>query len=458
MTAPDGADSASFRDPDAQVIHAGRRVLRGLTEAGAADWVVLAASGLFRDAKAEGRIVPTQSVADAMPGWAVVLEHERIPVVSYPFEWTFGMLRDAALLHLDLLSGALECGMTMKDGSAYNIQWRGAMPTFIDVASFTQSPDRPWPGYEQFCQTFLNPLLLQAALGVDFHGWLRASPEGIPGTDARRVLPVLKLARRGALRHVLLQGRAAGAGRGSQAASASMSAAGFDRRVAARVARSLRKVVTRLDWDPPPSAWSDYAAANTYSPRDRHAKGLFVTMAVRRHRPSTVLDLGCHDETYARIAAECASTVVAVDADHASVEGLYRRLRDESDRTVVPLVMDVANPSPGFGWRAGERPGFADRVRPDLVLCLALVHHLALVKSIPLTEVVDWLRAFNAPVVAEFADRADPMVQRLLANSTRTYPDYGRAAFESAIAPRFEVVETAPLMLGQRQLYELRPR
>lgn len=460
--APVEREASSFRDPDSTVFYSGGRVLRGLSSDGAADWQALSATTFFERAVGEGRVVPTRpATTEGLPSpeWAAVLEHGAVPFVSYPFEWTFSMLRDAAKLHLELLLDALGEGISMKDGSAYNVQWWGTRPVFIDVSSFTKADDAPWPGYRQFCETFLNPLFLQALRGVDFQPWLRGRLEGIPVSDMRRLLRPRDLLRRGVLAHVVLHSAMQRATtRPSEETKAALREAGFDDRAARRSTERLLPVVEALTWRPPRSAWSTYAATCTYSAADREQKEAFVRAAVRPAAGGAVWDLGCNDGTYARLAAERAAHVVAVDADHVTVDALYRALRREGNDRILPLVMNVVDPTPPLGWRGSERRSFESRGTPDLVLCLALVHHLALGANVPLEQVVSWLRSLGAPVVVEFPSPNDEMVEHLAASKPPSRRVYSSEHFERCLEREYRVEDRLVLPSGTRTLYRASPR
>ncbi|RZU75162.1 hypothetical protein EV384_3691 [Micromonospora kangleipakensis] len=454
-------EPGSFRDPGNRVFHRDGEVLRGLDERAAEDWRALAASGFFRTLLADGKVCGTEE-ATATPPWAAVLRHERIPFVSHPYEWSFGMLRDAALLHLEILRAALGAGFTTKDGSAYNLQWCGASPVFIDVGSFTPlPPGEPWAGYRQFCQTLLYPLLLQAHLGVDFQPWLRARVDGIEPDQLRRLFGGARRLLPGVLTHVHLHG--AMQQRNARATTtdvrAQLRAAGYSRELASATVRGIEKLVRRLDHRAGRSHWSDYQRTCGYSAQDRQAKERFVAEAVAgTGTPALALDLGANDGRYARIAARHAGYVVAVEQDPAVVDELYRALRAEGERRILPLVMDLADPSPGGGWRGVERAGFADRTRADVVLALAVVHHLAIGRNVPLAEVVDQLAGLGAPgatLVVEFVHPEDPMARRLLANKPDgIFPEYRRDAFERLLAARCRITRRAELPSGTRTLYE----
>ncbi|MFI9638919.1 class I SAM-dependent methyltransferase [Micromonospora sp. NPDC051925] len=459
------AEPGSFRDPTNRVFHLGEQVLRGLGPQATADWRALAASEFFAALLAEGKVCGTTPVDPAtLPdtGWTTVLRHERIPFVSHPYEWSFGMLRDAALLHLEILRRALKAGFTTKDGSAYNLQWRGATPVFIDVGSFAPLAEgEPWAGYRQFCQTLLYPLLLQAHLGVDFQPWLRARVDGIEPDQMRPLFRGVRRLLPGVPTHVHLHGamQARHAEASSSAVTAQLRDAGYSRRLALATVARLERLVRRLDRRVDGGHWVDYQRTCGYTAPDRAAKEDFVEAAVAAGGTAQLaLDLGANDGRYARIAARHAAQVVAVEQDPAVVDALYRALRAEGDRRILPLVMDLADPSPGGGWRGVERAGFAARTHADAVLALAVVHHLAIGRNVPLSEVVDQLVGYARPggrLVVEFVDPQDPMALRLLANKPAgLFPDYRRDEFERLLTARCRVERQQDLPSGTRTLYQ----
>ena len=429
-------DPASFRDPDSTVLHAGTDVLRRLSPRAAEDWRRLAETTFFRERVGAGDLVATDPVQESdrhhiadEASWPVVLRHERIPFVSYPYEWSFTQLQDAGALHIDLLLDALGEGMTMKDGYAYNLQFRGAAPVFIDIGSFENYQGGPWPGYRQFCQTFLFPLLLQAHKNVSFRSLLRGQVNGIEPAQMRGLMSTRDLTRAGVLKHVALHNaidaRSASKGEGSRATADQLRESGFSDAVAAAAAKNVGSLVRRLRWKPGDSHWTTYQQTSSYTDTERDQKKSFVSDALSQGQAGLVLDLGCNDGTFSLLAQEHADYVVAVDNDEQTVDLLYRRLRADGNRKILPLVMDLTDPSPSIGWRSRERPSFLDRAKPDVVLALALVHHLAIGANIPLPEVVSWLHSLGGRLVVEFVGPDDPMARRLLSNKPAgLFPDY----------------------------------
>ena len=458
-------EPGSFRDPDSAVFTADGKVLRGLSGRAADDYERLSGTSFFPRLVGSGHIVRTAVHAgDAPPSprgapWTRVLEHERVPVVSYPYEWPFAMLREAASLQLDVLIAALGEGISLKDGTAYNVQFFGSRPTFIDIGSF-EPASGPWPGYRQFCQTMLFPLMVQAHLGVPFQPLLRGSIDGLTPSQVAGMFSGLRRFRKGVVRnvtlHSVLERRVTTA---SEQVKSELKDSGFSADLAKATAKNLAKLVSGLEVARRGSTWSDYRDTCSYSDADAEAKQAFVRSAIAGGDAGLVLDLGANDGVYSLLAAEQADYVVAVDGDEMVIDRLYRRLRAERNENVLPLVMNLVDPSGGVGWRNRERAAFADRVRPDVTLALALVHHLAIAASVPLPEVVSWLRSFGGRLVVEFVHVDDVQVQRLLANKPAgLFDDYRREAFEALLAEQFLVHEQQSLPGGSRTLYLAEPK
>lgn len=461
-------EPGSFRDPESRVFYAGDEVYRALSKEGLEDFEALAATRLFERFTADGRLVATELVdgASAPPqllakDCAGILRHERIPFVSYPYEWTFSMLKDAALLQLDLILAALDEGLILKDSTPYNVQFKGARPVFVDIGSFERLREgEPWVGYRQFCMLYLYPLLLQAAKGCEFQPWLRGSIDGIRPAQMRALCSFRDRLRRGFMLNVFMHARleARHADRGEQVKD-EVRRAGFKKELIVANVRRMRKLVERLSWDPPRGVWVAYGERNSYSDADAARKDEIVREVVGLRRWGLTWDIGANNGRYSRIAAEGSDAVLAVDADQGPVELLYRTLRDEGDERILPLTMNLADPSPGLGWRGLERRDLAARGKPDLVLALALIHHMAIAANVPVAELVDWLASLGGSLVIEFPTREDPMVRKLLGPKREgLHPDYERVAFERVLAERFDVERRERLGSGTRLLYFARPK
>lgn len=453
-------EPGSFRDRRARVFYRDGEVLRGLDEQAYSDWRHVAAQGLVSRFVGEGRMVATEELGEPTPPWAAVLRHELVPFVSYPYEWCFDMLRAAALLQLDLLLAALDADCTIQDASPFNIQWKGVTPVFIDVASLKPlQPGETWVGYRQFCQLFLYPLFLHAYRGVPFRPWLRGHLDGIRPEDCWRLMSARDLLRRGVFTHVFLHARAQASFSASRRdVRSELQRAGFDKTLIRHNVGRMRRLVSGLTSREGETEWSQYAQQHSYGPADEAAKVAFVREVAARRSWPLVWDLGCNGGAYTRLVAPRAGAVVALDGDELAIARLYRALRAEGVDNVLPLVVDLTDPPPALGWRGRERKTLLERGRPNLVLCLALLHHAVIGGNVPLPEFVAWLAELGGELVIEFVTRDDPMVQRLLRNRVDQYSDYDLATFEDCLRRQFSVVRSHVLSTGTRRLYHAAPR
>jgi SAM-dependent methyltransferase len=455
-------EPGSFRDRGNRVFYHAGAVFRGLNERGLKEWETLSSTSFFQHFMGSGKLVHTEQVAATetpelfqAEQWSAVLTHQRIPFISYPYEWSFGMLQDAALLQLELQLAALDEDMTLKDASPFNIQWVGTSPVFIDIPSLERlAPGEPWVGYEQFCQLFLYPLFLQAYKDIPFQPWVRGCIDGITSQDCYHLMSLRDLIRPGVFLNVALQAWArARYARTAQDIKKDLREAGFHKALIKTNVTRLRKTIHQLSWKRTHSPWSHYTSDNSYTDASREQKAAFVRQVVNSRSWNLVWDLGCNLGTFSRIAAAHARYVIAMDADHLTVERLYQTLKAEGNTTILPLVNNVADSSPNLGWRGLERKALAERGTPDLTLCLALLHHVVIGANIPLDEFIDWLAGLGTEVVIEFVTRQDPMVRALLQHKNDHYPDYEVEYFERSLAEAFTVVRREVLSGETRILY-----
>jgi ribosomal protein L11 methylase PrmA len=460
---PAEREGASFRDPSAFVFWRDGRPHRQIQRSFAAEWDAFEASRLKRHLLDKGWLIPYEPVdldLASEPDAHAVIRPDLIEFVSYPYEWTFGELRAAALLTLDIQLAAMAAGWTLKDASAYNVQFRDARPVHIDSSSFERiEDDAPWVAYRQFCEQFLAPLALVARRDVRLAELLRLDPDGVPLDLASRLLPWRTRFDLGLLSHVHLHAR-----------SQVRHAADDDDGRAARRARvprarleglveNLRSTVARLDWRPAGTEWADYAERTTYSDLATADKDRLVG-ALLREVPGALLvwDLGANTGRFSRIAADGGKRVVAFDIDPAAAERHYRAVREAGRGDILPLVADVANPSPALGWAGRERRSLIERANADVILALALVHHLAIGRNVPLPMIVDLFADLAPWAIVEFVPKADPMVQRLLSTRRDVFPDYDVSGFQAAATTRFEIVRQSPIADSQRVLFLFRRR
>lgn len=415
-------------------------------------------SGLYASLTASGALVAHEEASldlAAAPGACRILRPTRIPFVSYPYEWAFSALQDAALLTLDVHRQALEHGMVLKDASAYNVQLLRGRPVFIDTLSFDfYREGEPWVAYRQFCQHFLAPLALMAHVDERLGRLLREFIDGVPLDLASRLLPARTRLQFGLLTHLHLhakgQARHADASaevRAQRAASAKVSRTGM-----LGMIDSLAGAVRKLSWAPTGTEWGEYYSDTNYSDEAASRKQDLVGRLVARIKPATVWDLGGNTGVFARCAlAAGAGFALSFDVDAAAVEKAWLTERKQP-HGVTPLLLDLTNPSPALGWAHQERQSLAARGPADLVMALALVHHLAISNNVPLPRVADYLAELGRHVLIEFVPKSDSQVRRLLAAREDVFPDYTEAGFRAAFARRFDLVESAPIEGSERVL------
>jgi ribosomal protein L11 methylase PrmA len=453
-------DPGSYRDPGGFVYRRDGVLLRQVNASLIADWEAFAASPLATRLVAEGRLLPWTPVdidQAATPDARAVIAPEPVEFISYPYEWTFGQLRDAALLTLDIQLEALDAGWTLRDASAYNVQFRAGKPVLIDLLSLEPlEPGQPWVAYRQFCEQFLAPLALMARRDIRLSRLQRADPDGIPLDLATRLLPSRSRLNFGLLSHLYLHAAAQGRYADNEEDGAAARGTRIDPVRLKALIGSLRKTVAALRWDPKGTEWADYADNTSYSDTATAAKARLVADYVGRIEGPVVWDLGANTGRYSRIAADAGKRVLAFDIDPAAAERNYRALAGEGRSDILPLVLDLANPSPGIGWAGRERRSLQDRANADATLSLALVHHLAISRNVPLPMFAALLADLAPAAIVEFVPKADPMVRRLLASRRDVFPDYTLEGFRDAVRTRFAIEAESPIEDSGRALFLLR--
>ena len=456
----------SFRDPEGHVFVASGRVFRGIARRAAERLRAFVRSDFFTK-RAGVRIVetwevPPEEATDAgvpevdVGAWAMWVEHEALPLVTYPYEWPFECLKQAACLTLELLADALRNGYTLKDASAFNVQFIDARPIFIDVLSFVEYEEgAPFLGYKQFCEQFFAPLCLSAFAGIDFNQWLRGRLDGLDLIEASRALPLSTRCRPQVLMHIHTQ---AWAMRKLKSASSRTRPVGNRRRIPRRnliaLADSLRRYIGGLERERR-TYWQEYAAHNSYDDRSRASKTRIAHEFAARTGPARLLDLGCNTGEYSKVAIDAgARLVIGVDSDCGALDLAAGRARRDSLPAQF-LCWDIANPSPDLGWMREERTALERRLGPvDAVFCFALIHHLVIGRNIPLDEFVRWVCGLAPRGLIEFVPKSDPMTQGLLRDREDVFGQYDQANFEQALEEHTAVVKAHKLHPTARTIFE----
>lgn len=454
MTGPEKQrHMASFRDPRGFVFEQGGRLFRRIRAAARTEFEAAEATGLLSDWQAAGKLVGYKDVSP--DGDDRIIELNRVEIVTYPYEWPFQALKDAALLHLDMLIEGVANNLAATDSSAYNIQFKGARPVFIDQLSWRPYREgEVWAGHGQFCRQFLFPLLLQAYGHVAYNAWYRGEMDGLPGADVLRALPHWRRFQPKLFTQLVLptwfEKRAAG--KLGAPISGALAEPRLPKTAYEGMLRSLSSWISDLDVPGGETAWTGYAADNSYSEEGAAVKEAFVAKAVGAHTPESLWDLGCNTGRYAEIVLKNGTrSVIGFESDPRAADLGFRQAK-RTGAHFLPLVQSLTNPSPAQGWRQRERMGLAERRAPDFVQALALVHHLRLHGNVPLDEIVGWIIGLAPRGIIEFVPKSDPMCQRMLRHREGLFDDYSRENFISLVDSMAHVHDRVSVPDSDREL------
>ncbi len=454
--------AASFRDPHGFVFRRDGVLYRQVNEVHRPHFDRFIESGLYKQLVDEGLIVEHEDEDPALaaaPNVYKVLLPEQIPFISYPYEWGFLMLRDAALTTLRIQELALDHGTSLRDATAYNVTFHKGRPVFLDTTSFEILPEgQPWVAYRQFCQHFVAPLALMSLRDVRLGQLARVHMDGIPLDLASELMPGRARAKPGLALHIRMHAKSQRRHE-SDEAKASTKARSFSPNAFRGLIASLRKAVERLEEPAGVSVWRQYyREADHYSAAAVEAKEALVDRWIDEVAPRTVWDLGANTGRFARLASRRGIDALALDVDPFCVDEAYRGVRADGDEHLLPLVQDLTNPSTGIGWAGRERYSLEDRGSADLVLALALIHHLAIANNVSLASVLDLFSRLGRRAIVEFVPKSDPKVDLLLRNREDIFDEYDAAHFEAAAARVFSIEHREPVADSGRTLYLLGPR
>jgi len=451
----------SFRDPHGVVFRTATGVVRQVNNSYREHYERLIASGLYAALVSAKLLVSHEELTTPglSPEAYKVIKPRQVDFISYPYEWSFGQLKAAALTTLQIQARALDFGMSLRDASAYNIQFVDGRATLIDTLSFEiLTPGQPWVAYRQFCEHFLAPLALMALRDHQLSRLLAIHVDGIPLELAVTLLPFRARLRPSLLLHLYAHARSQRRWK-SRGASPAVRATSFGDRAFRGLVDSLRRAVTNLQWVRRATTWVGYYdEALSYTDQALAHKRAVVGRFLEETRPRVVWDLGANTGAFSRLAAERGSLTIAFDGDPACVEAMHGSVAAGAEPGLLPLVMDLTNPSPGLGWAHRERESLLTRAPADLVMALALVHHLAIGNNVPLPLVVDFLADVGRFAILEFVPRHDPQARRLLASRRHDFPDYEEERLDEAFAARFVTLQRVPIADSMRTLYLLQRR
>lgn len=458
-------DPGSFRDPEAHVFTTSNRIFRGISR-DKADWFRSFLQSPFFRERAGAYIVNTQEISpddalaagipvETVKAYGMWVEHEPLPFISYPYEWSFDTLKAAACLTLKLLVDALDNGYTLKDASAYNVQFIHFKPVFMDVPSFCEYQEGdPWLGYKQFCEHFLAPLCLTAFSGIDFNQWFRGRLDGLDIMEVSAALPAGSYFRPQVLMHIHLHAWAMRKMESISDGNQQRKSREIPSKNLRALAISLSDFITVLRRKRT-SYWQRYEQQQVYDEVSQADKARVVRNFVKTNKLQTLLDLGCNTGRYCEVALKAgAEQVIGVDFDCGAVDIASR----EAQRQNWPaqfLYFDIANPSPNQGWGLTERTALEKRLgQRDGLFCFALLHHLIIGRNIPMEELIDWVCGLAGRGLVEFIPKTDPMVQGLLRDREDIFRDYTRGNFERILSNLCAQVIPHTLQSTDRIIYE----
>lgn len=446
--------AGSFRDPSGFVFYRNGILYRQINTAYKANYDHLMDSGLYEDLVDAGLFISHDEVIVESPRTSQafkIIKPELISFISYPYEWCFSQLKDAALTTLEVQSKSMDFGMSLKDCSAYNIQFKQGKPILIDTLSFERYREgQPWVAYRQFCQHFLAPLALMSYKDIRLNQLLRVYIDGAPLDLASSLLPLRTRFMFSLLVHIHLHARSQ---KRYADKTVDMSRHRVGRLNFLGIIDSLGSAVKKLNWKPSDTEWAHYYEDTNYSQEAFQHKKQIVADFLDQISPKSVWDLGANLGVFSRIASDRGIQTISFDIDSAAVERNYRECVIKGEANILPLLLDLTNPSPGIGWQNSERMSLMERGPTDSVLALALVHHLAISNNVPLSKIAHFLSSICNSLIVEFVPKSDSQVQRLLSTREDIFPDYSQAAFEHEFGKHFIIQSSLRIKDSERTLY-----
>lgn len=446
---------SSFRDPSGFVYYADDKIYRQVNSSYKQEYLLFTESGLSQRLIKDQLLTPfsevktSQKVSDNVFTQLVV---DKIPFVSYPYEWSFSQLKDAALLTLKIQKIALEYGMSLKDASAYNVQFLKGKPIFIDLLSFEQYQEgHPWVAYQQFCEYFLGPLALMAKVDLRFNLLFKTHLNGIPLDLVSKLLPKASFFNFSLLSHLHLHAR-------NQKKYASFTEEKkveiqqkLSKTMLLGIIESLESTVKSLKLNKYDTEWGEYYTFTNYSDKAFEAKKTVVKNLISEVKPKSVWDLGGNTGEFSRLASQQKIQTLSFDIDPLAVEKNYLQVKQQKETQILPLLMDLMNPSPDLGWHLAERKSLLARGPADLVMALALIHHLCISNNLPFEFLARFCHQLGKHLIIEFVPKEDSKVQILLATRKDIFPDYNQEAFEKVFSQFYQIKKKIPLKLGSKR-------
>lgn len=442
---------SSYRDPSGFVFQVDGKIYRQVNNIYWEHYEHLMRSGLYHELTAKQYLLPHTEVCEnflADKEWRLTLLPHQLSFTSYPYEWCFEQLKDAALLTLKIVKIAVEKGMILKDATPFNIQFHHGKTIFIDTLSFEKyDASMPWVAYRQFCETFLFPLWLSHYHKMNFQQLLHIYPEGIPIAVADKLMPAKSRFSSAVWLHLMLQKKIS-----RQTSSTQKGSFQFSKKKLLDIIAHLENIILKLD-NTTSSTWSDYYRENVNHQDYLEEKKKVVSELLGQIKGNKIVDLGANEGKFSILAAEKNFDVIAIDNDEQSINKLYKKIRDAGIVNIIPLCIDITNPTPAAGFANQERSSFTERTSPNAIMALALVHHLAIGKNMPLPMLAGYFNELAPQLIIEFVSREDEKTKILLQNKKDIYTGYTKKMFESSFEQYFTICTTHAFGNSERYLY-----
>ena len=456
---------SSFRDPSGFLFRKDEVLYRQINNCHQRNYDHLINSGFYDQSTKAGILVPHVElpVTDFFgkeDAYKIIRPNE-LPFISYPYEWSFSQLQDAALFTLDLQKGALTAGLSLKDASAYNVQFYRGHPIFIDTLSFEiREKDTPWVAYHQFCKHFFAPLVLMSLTDIELGKLSQVWIDGIPLGVTSKLLPWHSWLRWSIALHIhghakmqRQHGDVAKA-RGSVRKDPRMTTKSFF-----GLLENLESAIRKLTWQTGGTEWGNYYSDTNYNDEAKLSKKRIIEQFIDSDiQPTSVWELGANEGVFSRIASERGIFTIAFDIDPAAVERNYRQVRKGKEENLLPLRCDLSNPSPSLGWNCKERLSFLERGPTHTVMALALIHHLVIGNNVPMSSFAEFLSSLCSFLVIEFVPKSDSQVQRMLETREDIFPDYHLAGFEKEFSKKFIIIRKLEVQDSERVIFLLKTK
>lgn len=446
---------SSYRDPSGFIFEKEGLLYRQVNISFKEHFDQFIQNGLYKHLTEKGLLIPHQQINENLTGqdsYYATLLPEKIPFISYPYEWGFDMLKDAALLTLQLLKESLLFGMTLKDATPYNIQWHKGKPVFIDTLSFEKFDNTPWIAYRQFCENLLGPLLLMHYNKQPLQQLSLAWPDGIPLNIIRSLLPHKSRFNLHIYLHIHLHSKIS-----SGSKSNNNSVQKFSKQKLLNLVSSMEGLINKLKLPAQKSTWSEYyAEASQRKDYLENKKQIINQWLDEIPGIRNAADLGANEGEFSKLSSSKGIRTIAADFDAYCINKLYNGIKGSKEHNILPLIIDLSNPSPANGVNNEERSSFLNRLNTDLVLALALIHHLAIGKNIPFEKIAAMFSNITKYLIIEFVPREDEKVQLMLNDRKDIYLDYTKENFIRSFSGHFNMIHEAVVKGSERILFLMR--